>query len=99
MIRIKKEDMQRVRLYELLTNAIVSTTGGRWFVDLPQEGLFRFDTTAELMAFINENLGYMREAYENNGEMEDWRQLEAEAAAPATKSYDERKAERLGLTG
>lgn len=97
MIRIRKEDMQRVRMYELLINAVVTPTAGRWFVD-DLEGQYRFDTTDELMEFINENLAYMEEAYRDNGEMEDWRQIEEQAAAPEKMTYEQRKAERMGLT-
>ena len=79
MLAIKKKDMNRVNLYVELSGAIVNVDGGYWVVSTPDDTLF-YDTTAELMEDINENLDIMKEIYTENGELEEWKAAEKRTA-------------------
>lgn len=76
---IKKNDAKRIRQYILLVNGIIDFEDGIWYVDTPDDYEI-FHSTADLMEYINENLKYMREAYENNGELAEWEAIEQQAA-------------------
>lgn len=79
MLAIKKKDMNKVNLYMEMSGAIVNVDGGYWVVSTPDDTLF-YDTTAELMEDINENLDIMKEIYTDNGELEEWEAAEKRTA-------------------
>ena len=76
--RITKEDAKKLVQYGILTNAIYHFTGGIWTVDTP-DSYEVFYTTPELIEYVGDNLEWMREAYEANGELAEWEIIAREA--------------------
>ena len=60
---VKKADVVKINAYLYLTDAIITSRGGYWEVSTPQETCY-YETTADLMDFITENLKYMKESVE-----------------------------------
>ena len=77
--KITREEAQNIRQYELLTNAIIRhSDDDRWAIDTP-DGDYRFDLTAFLMEFINEELDAIHYTYYRNRELDEWDWIEAES--------------------
>lgn len=76
---VKKEDAIKIRQFVILTNAILDFDSGKWFLDTTDDYMI-FHSVDKLVEYVNENLGYMREAYEMNGEMDEWNRIYTEAA-------------------
>lgn len=80
--RIRREDKVKMVMFMDLGGAFIDLRGGVWYVSTPQETAM-YNTTDDLMKDINLNLDYMREAYEANGEMDDWEAARKQAEADA----------------
>lgn len=74
MTRISRNDWNKVKAYEELTGAIVKVEGGRWIIDAPEE-MDAYDTTADLMEFINYELTEARGQHITDGSFEEYRAI------------------------
>ena len=76
---ITAKEAQKIRQYEILTNASIRhADDDRWAIDTP-EGNYRFDMTAFLMEFINEQLSEIEYIYYRNKELDEWERIKAES--------------------
>lgn len=76
--KLSKEDAKKVNQYLLLVNGIIDFEHGNWYIDTPDD-LLIYHSKEKMMEDINYNLDCMKEVYENNNELDEWRQIEKQA--------------------
>ena len=69
--KISKDDMKKIDAYMYLSMALVTREAGRGIIDTPEATII-FDTFADLMEDIDENLKIMREQVEPELWQEAW---------------------------
>ena len=90
---LKKDDAKKIRQYLILVNGIIDFEGGTWYVDIPGD-LLIFHSVKDMVEDITENLECMREVYENNNELDEWRQIEKQAEE--SKFHFKFESDRMG---
>ena len=90
--KLSKEDAKKVNQYLLLVNGIIDFEQGNWYIDTPDD-LLIYHSKEKMMEDININLNCMREMYEINNEMDDWKDIEAQAEK--SRFYIGRESDRM----
>jgi hypothetical protein len=73
-----KKNIDIIALYMDLAGAIITETADGWTLSTPEERI-TYTSKAELIADIQYDLHYIREAYERHGEIDEYKAAERRA--------------------
>lgn len=74
-IKREEDDRAKINVYMDLCNVIVKEDARGWTIDSPDAAPGTFNTRAELMEYIENELTEIRGAYIMNGEFEEYRAI------------------------